>query len=76
MACNAPLPPKFNVGSGGPRVSTFRRCEKNDHFCKYAAVGDCQLVNIELGGQGEPRGRSSQMVIFSHGPDSFFGANA
>ena len=33
-------------------------------FVKQASVGDCQLVNIELGGQGEPRGRSSQMVIY------------
>ena len=45
-------------------MSTFRRCEKMTIVCKEAAVGDCQLVNIELGGQGEPRGRSSQMVIY------------
>ena len=55
-------------------MGTFRRCESNDPVCKQAAVGDCQLVNIELwgaGGTGGPRGLPSQMVVFcSSGPDS------
>ena len=47
-------------------MGTFRWCESNDPVCKQAAVGDCQLVNIELwgGGDGGPQGLPSQMVVF------------